>query len=158
MLLNLECKKIKNKTIYTLMNVSGQLELSLCPAYNILQAKTKTSGLPLFLNAAPCSLFSNVQRLWVTVSWANMFGLIFVRYSRLMQRIISAFERWDLSKRIDPVNSPNWKKNVHWYTSMISYFQWWHHCLCNIRCNKKNCKQVYLLVYQNYECLMLEEH
>lgn len=99
-----------SKKILTLINVSGQLLLSLCPAYNILQARTNTRGLPLLLNAAPCSLFNKVHRVCVTVSWANMFGRIFVKYSILMQRIGSGFERCDLRSLIDPVRRPSWKK------------------------------------------------
>lgn len=102
----------------TLINISGQLLLSLCPAYNMLHASIYTSGFPLFLNAAPCSLFSSVQRLCVTVSCANMFGLILVRYSKPIHSIGSGLERWDLRRRIEPVSRPNCK-GKYWVYKVI---------------------------------------
>lgn len=51
----------------------------------------------------------------MTVSCANMFGLILVRYSKPIHSIGSGLERWDLRRRIEPVSRPNCKEKYMFY-------------------------------------------
>lgn len=84
------------------MKMSGQFLLSLNPVYNKLQAKTNTRGLPLFLNAAPCSRFNKLHSACITGSLPKTDGFNFAKYIKLWQSIKSGFHLCDLRSLTAP--------------------------------------------------------